>query len=91
MPPHTRCNCTATPSPPHRRAQAKLERIMTDAPMLLMLLEEFKTKSATLREHIAPLVSKLQAGELATDKGVAYLEVRLPSASRQPPRPRPRL
>ena len=54
----------------------KLQRLMTEAPELLGLLEEFKAKSSELQNTIQPVLEKVKAGELPSGKGVDYLEVK---------------
>eukprot|EP00501_MAST-03F_sp_TOSAG23-6_P000721 GSMAST32.ASY1.ANO1.749.1 assembled CDS len=55
---------------------AKLQRILTDAPELLTLLDDFKSKSEQLKGTVEPLIQKVKEGGLATEKGLSYLDVK---------------
>jgi len=56
--------------------EEKLTRLRNEAPELLALLSDFKEKSSELRNTIRPVLAKVKAGELATESGVDYLEVK---------------
>jgi len=57
-------------------AEEKLERLKSEAPELLGLLADFKTKSIELQNTITPVLERVKSGKLATEKGVDYLEVK---------------
>ena len=57
-------------------AEEKLARLRNEAPELLALLSDFGEKSSELRNTIRPVLSKVKNGELATESGVDYLEVK---------------
>jgi len=54
----------------------KLKILETDAPELLVLLQDVKAKVDELRSNVQPLVRKVRAGDFPTSDGVSLLEVK---------------
>lgn len=49
---------------------------MSDAPELLLLLDELKQSLAEVRGRIGPLLREVSAGGLGTSAGLSYLEAK---------------
>jgi hypothetical protein len=47
-----------------------------ESPELLTLLQDLKIKVEELRERIIPVLKRVRSGELPTDAGVSFLEVK---------------
>lgn len=50
--------------------------LCAEAPELLKLLGEMKEKIEELRGRVIPVLQRVKAGELPTDNGVSFLEVK---------------
>lgn len=57
--------------------EEKLQIVLSDAPELLGLLQEMKTKIDELRMQLQPTIEKVREAELPTTSGVRYLEVKM--------------
>jgi hypothetical protein len=55
----------------------KLKIIMRDAPELIELVADLKSKLAVVHDQLHPIVSKVKAHHYATQEGISYLEVKL--------------
>lgn len=60
----------------HLTENEKLQIVLTDSPELLGLLEEFKAKLDELRNHIQPVLKKVQENNVPTSKGISLLELK---------------
>jgi U3 small nucleolar RNA-associated protein 3 len=60
----------------HLSKDEKLEIVMTDAPELIGLLEEFKDKIKEMREGVKPIIENVQAKQSMTNKGLSFLEIK---------------
>ena len=56
--------------------EERADAILQDAPELLALLRDLASSFHEVRTRTAPLLAELQAGELATDAGMSYLETK---------------
>ena len=54
----------------------KLQLLHQDSPELISLLAEFKEKSATLKQQLAPLLLRIKNAELPVTDGVQFLEMK---------------
>lgn len=58
-------------------AEERLEIVSRDAPELLMLLADLKSKLDETRSRVAPLVAAAASGELRVGGGLGYLQTKL--------------
>jgi len=54
----------------------KLKLLAKDSPELLRLLEEYKTHMHTVRDVLAPLLTKVKRKELRTSAGMSFLQMK---------------
>ena len=56
--------------------QDKLDIVVKDSPELLDLLDEFKESMRVLAEQIDPVLKKFKKGDVETQQGISFLEVK---------------
>jgi len=56
--------------------QEKLKYLISESPLLLELLEEFKVKIAEIKTTILPILEKVKNNEIPTSKGISFLETK---------------
>eukprot|EP01098_Paradermamoeba_levis_P009721 TRINITY_DN4067_c0_g1_i2.p1 TRINITY_DN4067_c0_g1~~TRINITY_DN4067_c0_g1_i2.p1 ORF type:complete len:650 (+),score=283.09 TRINITY_DN4067_c0_g1_i2:47-1951(+) len=56
--------------------EEKLNRIKAESPELLVLLKDLKTKMNEIKDRVQPLLQSLKKNELASNKGLSFLEVK---------------
>ncbi|KAF2069251.1 hypothetical protein CYY_009430 [Polysphondylium violaceum] len=56
--------------------QEKLKYLISESPLLLELLEEFKVKIAEIKTTILPILEKVKNNQIPTSKGISFLETK---------------
>ncbi|KAK5575660.1 hypothetical protein RB653_006793 [Dictyostelium firmibasis] len=54
----------------------KLQYLITESPLLLDLLEDFKVKMNEVKTSILPALEKVKSNQLPTSKGISFLETK---------------
>ncbi|KYQ96795.1 U3 snoRNP protein [Tieghemostelium lacteum] len=54
----------------------KLQYLLSESPLLLELLEEFKSKISEIKSSILPILEKVKSNNLQTSKGISFLETK---------------